>query len=469
MRIGISKCKIFNIVGVVALRNLFCRRIAFNRVFYRKYNLLDGMFFTSKRNGSLQPVRFRIAIIFFNLRRFNAVRFHGEFIVRRKFKFTVACAKNLFFGAKNDAKFVFVSIYKRTGRKDFFAFGQVVPLDCIRRGAKVVALSVRELVIRGFAVYGILDTADVDFPKHTAVARRKGNGDKGNRRVVEHNENVYVANVSARFYPIGKTMSIKGLNEEGHGINAAFFKYGVFIHKTADRIRPLNTVYEVKLCAARKFFIGQQCVITRHCGLNVLRILGCARSLNAAKRNTVYVLRFAGSELVGCIYDFVVVLHHAILSCTQCFEGHRTLVTVDVTPNMHAAIISKIACGFNRETEAFKRLNSELYLVACACNVMFALGHLSPSVIFVNIPQVIGFRNPHGACISHLYIFHVGNGIPCDRGGNGYAGVSNPFVDIIKGIHNANRVNRRIQIPMGYHSFFAVDDGVDSAVIGFVT
>ena len=126
------------------------------------------------------------------------------------------------------------------------------------------------------------------------------------------------------------------------------------------------------------------------------------RSGESAEGNAIYVLRLARGELVGHVYDFVIVLHDTVLTCTECTERHSALVTVYVAPYLLATVVSVIGSVFNVETEAVERLNRKLYLIACACNVMLVLCHLSPSVIFVNVPEIIGGREPGSTGIAYL-------------------------------------------------------------------
>ena len=88
------------------------------------------------------------------------------------------------------------------------------------------------------------------------------------------------------------------------------------------------------------------------------------RSGESAEGNAIYVLCLARGELIGHVYDFVIVLHYAVLTCTECTERHSALVTVYVAPYLLATVVSVIGSVFNVETEAVERLNRKLYLIA---------------------------------------------------------------------------------------------------------
>ena len=123
-----------------------------------------------------------------------------------------------------------MTVNKGIGREELLVSGKIIPNDCIGRGAKIVSLTVGELVIGSLAVYRILDTADIDLAENTAVAGSKGNGYHCNGGIIGKNHNVDVAYVSTTVHPIGKAVSVKRLDEEGHRINATHLKHRVFIH-----------------------------------------------------------------------------------------------------------------------------------------------------------------------------------------------------------------------------------------------
>ena len=367
-----------------------------NGIIHRDHKLLDGVLFTLKGNGSQQPVRLGVTVISFNLGSSNTVCLYCESIVRSKLKLTVACAKDLLFGAENDAKLIFMTVNKGIGREKLFVGGKVIPNYRIGRSAEIVSLSICKLIIGSFAVYGILNTADIDLAKNTAVAGSKGDGDHCDSGIVGQNHDINVAYVGISIYPIGETVRVKCLDEEGHRINATHLKYRGGIQKSVYRC-PLNTVYKVKLCASGKFFIVKQCVTACHRRRIVLRMLCCRGGDDSAEGNAVYVLRLTGSKFISYEYDLVVVL-----SCAKCLECHSALVTVDITPNLLTAVVSVIVGIFNIETEAFIRLNRKLYLVACTCSIMLILLHLSPSIVFVNVPKVICGGEPSRTGIAYL-------------------------------------------------------------------
>ena len=245
-------------------------------------------------------------------------------------------------------------------------------------------------------MYRILDTADIDLAKNTAVAGSKGDGDHRDSGIVGQNHDINVAYVGISIYPIGETVRVKCLDEEGHRINATHLKYRGGIQKSVYRC-PLNAVYKIKLCASGKFFIVKQCVTASHRRRIVLRMLCCRGGDDSAEGNAVYVLHLTGSKFISYEYDLVVVL-----SCAQCLECHSALVTVDITPNLLTAVVSVIVGIFNIKTEAFIRLNRKLYLVARTCSIMLILLHLSPSIVFVNVPKVICGGEPSRTGIAYL-------------------------------------------------------------------